>query len=222
MDEPCSRDALRGCLADLARLNRWFRGYRPVLAWLNSIVFARAGRPIHILDVGCGYGDGLRRVEQWATELGVPVVLTGLDLNPDAIAIAQEATPPASGIRWVASDVFAYSPKEPLDVVVSSLFTHHLSEADIVRFIGWMENQAALGWFINDLSRAAVPYYFLQLFTRMAGMHPFVQNDASVSIARAFIPEDWQRICTLAGLRAGDVAIQPFVPARLCVARRKR
>ena len=29
MDEPCSREQLRACLRDLARVNRWFMGYRP-------------------------------------------------------------------------------------------------------------------------------------------------------------------------------------------------
>jgi hypothetical protein len=38
MDEPCSRDELRACLRDLARLNRWFQGYRPVIEWLDSFV----------------------------------------------------------------------------------------------------------------------------------------------------------------------------------------
>ena len=38
MDAPCSRDQLRACLRDLARLNRWFRGYRPLLRWLDSII----------------------------------------------------------------------------------------------------------------------------------------------------------------------------------------
>ena len=36
MDGPCSRDQLRACLRDLARLNRWFLAYRPLLRWLDS------------------------------------------------------------------------------------------------------------------------------------------------------------------------------------------
>ena len=37
MDEPCSREELRACLQDLARVNRWFLAYRPVLRWLDSL-----------------------------------------------------------------------------------------------------------------------------------------------------------------------------------------
>src|ERR1700691_4830682 len=97
MDAPCSRDELRACLHDLARLNRWFLGYRPLLRWLDSVFTTPAVKtatitPLHIVDVGCGYGDALRRVERWARARGIAVELTGIDLNPDAVAIATEAT----------------------------------------------------------------------------------------------------------------------------------
>lgn len=221
MDEPCTREELRACLRDLARLNRWFLSYRPLLRWLGSIIPRPAIQPIRILDVGCGYGDTLRRVERWARTRGLPVELVGLDINPDAVAIAAEASSSSSTIRWVVADVFAYQPDPPVHLIVSSLFTHHLTESGVIRFLQWMELRAQLGWFINDLSRAPIPYHLLRIFSRLARLHPFVQHDGPVSIARSFIPEDWQRMCSAAGLDLRSVSIQPFKPARLCVARRK-
>jgi len=221
MDEPCSRDELRACLRDLARLNRWFLGYRPILDWLGKVVPLCPNRPLQILDVACGYGDTLRRIELWAQTRGIAVELIGIDLNADAIAIAAEATPSTSAIRWVASDVFAFQPDKPVQLIVSSLFTHHLVEPDVVRFVQWMESTAQFGWFINDLSRAAIPYHLLRIFSKIAGLHRFVQHDGPVSIARSFVPEDWRRISAAAGLDQDDVFIQPVWPARLCVSRRK-
>ena len=151
----------------------------------------------------------------------VPVELTGIDLNPDAIAIAAEATPSTSAIRWIASDVFLFQPDKPVHLIVNSLFTHHLTEPDIVRFVQWMEVNSKLGWFINDLSRAAIPYHLLRVFSKIAGLHHFVQHDGPVSIARSFVPDDWLRICAAAGLQPNDVSIQPVWPARLCVSRNK-
>jgi SAM-dependent methyltransferase len=221
MDEPCSRDDLRACLRDISRLNRWFLAYQPLLQWLDGFATAQLPQPLRILDVGCGYGDGLRRVERWAHARNIAVELTGLDINADAVAIASQATPRASHIQWVAADVFAFAPQDPIHLVISSQCTHHLSEPQIVSFLKWMERHAALGWFINDLSRAAVPYHFIRIFARLARLHPFVQYDAPVSIARAFIAADWQTLRAAANLTAGDVSIRHFKPARLCVARRK-
>jgi hypothetical protein len=84
-----------------------------------------------------------------------------------------------------------------------------------------MEQHARLGWFINDLSRAAIPYYFFQVFSRLARLHSFVQHDGPISIARSFVLEDWQRMCAAAGLEGQDIDIESFKPARLCVSRRK-
>jgi SAM-dependent methyltransferase len=221
MDEPCSREVMRACLSDLARVNRWFLAYRPLLTWLDSLGLRANSSPVRILDVGCGYGDGLRRIEQWATERNIPVELTGCDLNPDTIAIAAEASPATSRIKWIAADVFSNRNQRPLDIVVSSLFTHHLSEPQIVHFLTWMESNAQAGWFINDLSRASIPYRLFKAFAKAANLHPFVQHDGPVSIARAFIPEDWRRMCAAARLAEPDISIRSFTPARLCVARQK-
>jgi SAM-dependent methyltransferase len=223
MDEPCSREQLRACLRDLAKTNRWTMAYRPLLHWLNTLTTALPPlvEPLRILDVGSGYGDGLRRIEQWAMAHGIAVELTGLDLNADATVIAAEASPAASRIQWVSANIFAYTPRKPIHLVISSLFTHHLDDSDIVRFLQWMEIHAQIGWFINDLSRAAIPYYFFRAFSKLAGLHPYVQHDGPVSIARSFVPQEWRTMCAAAGLGPLDAAIQSYKPARLCVARRK-
>ena len=225
MDEPCSREELRACLRDLAKINRWLLAYRPLLVWLESLDLARVqnetGEPVRILDVGCGYGDVLRRIGRWASERGIAVELTGIDLNPDAVAIAAETSGGTSAIRWVAADVFAYAPEKPPHLVMSSLFTHHLRDADGVRFLQWMEERSQIGWFVSDLVRHPTPYRLFQLLAWATRLHRFVQHDGPVSIARAFVPEDWKGMCAEAGLRAQDVAIRAYTPGRLCVMRRK-
>ena len=220
MDGPCSRDEMRACMRDLARVNTWLRGYRPTFNWLDT--FAEKGVPLRILDVGCGDGDGPRRIARWAKKKHVDVRLTGLDLNADTVSIARETTPPEYGIEFVAGNVFDYEPLVPVDVIVSSLFTHHLNDKDLVRFIGWMEAHARLGWFVNDLSRAATPYRLIKLLAKVTRLHRLVQHDAPVSVARSFRAEDWLRLCAAAGLASSDFALLTYVPARLCVARTKQ
>jgi hypothetical protein len=82
-----------------------------------------------------------------------------------------------------------------------------------------MEQYAELGWFINDLSRAAIPYYSFQIFSKLARLHPFVQHDGPISIARSFVMEDWQRMCAAAVLLYQFLALplvqkQPGTPSR--------
>jgi len=220
MDGPCSRDTLRGCLRDIDRINRWFLGYRPLFTWLDSML-RETQRTVRILDAGCGSGDGLRRIARGAKARGIAVELIGVDMNPDAIAIATELSSGMDRIEWIAADIFTYVPQRPPDLVVSSLFAHHLDDTEIVRFLKWMEEYAAVGWFVNDLTRDAVPYHLFRIFAKVMRLHPFVQCDGPVSIARAFRAEDWRRLCDAAGLGADAIAIRSYTPARLCVARSK-
>jgi len=222
MDEPCSREELRACLRDLARVNTWLMAYRPLLSWLDSLDLARLGEPVRILDVGSGYGDVLRRIERWARGRGIAVELTGIDLNRDSVAIAAEATAAPSAIEWVNADAFAYVPAKPQHLVVSSLFTHHLPDAEVVQFVRWIDERATVGWFINDLVRHPTPYYLFRLLGWGTRLHPFVRHDGPISILRAFVPEEWRGFCAEAGLREQDVTIRGYTPGKLCVMRTKQ
>ncbi len=223
MDQPCSFEELRACLRDIARVNRLTLAHRPTLAWLGELIvrLPRAATPLQIIDVGCGYGDSLRRIHTWAAQRGVALELTGIDLNGDAIRAAAAATPAGLGIRWVHGDAFSYEPSNGIDIVLSSLLTHHLAEPEIVRFLSWMEETARLGWFVNDLHRRAFPYRAFRLLTHVVPFHSFVKHDGLVSIRRSFLAEDWQRLCRMARLSLADVAIREYRPARLCVGRIK-
>ena len=163
----------------------------------------------------------LRQIERWAEHDGIDVRLTGIDLNPYAARAARETAPPSSAIEWITGDAFSYDPDIPIDIVISSLFTHHLPDDEIVRFLAWMERVAQRGWFINDLHRERLPYYGYSLLSRAMGWHRFVQHDGPVSIRRAFQPDDWYSYLTRAGITLDSVSVNTFRPARLCVARVK-
>jgi SAM-dependent methyltransferase len=164
----------------------------------------------------------LRRIERWAQGNHVAVKLTGIDLNPYAAKVAREFTPATSEVEWVTGDAFSYQPQIPIDIVISSLFTHHLPDAEIVRFIAWMERVAARGWFINDLHRERFPYYGFSMLAWLMRWHRFVRHDGPISIRRSFSTEDWVKYVSAAGLRVEDVSVNTVPPARLCVGRVKR
>jgi 2-polyprenyl-3-methyl-5-hydroxy-6-metoxy-1,4-benzoquinol methylase len=224
MDEPCSYEELRGCLHDIAKVNRLTFANRPTISWMDELVAARpvGNEPLRVVDVGCGCGDTLRRVHSWANRRGIPVQLTGIDLNRDAIRAAKEATSPALGVEWIVGDALSSDRSMgEIDVVICTLLTHHLTNPQIVQFLEWAERTARRGWFVNDLHRKAVPYHLFRLLVRFTNLHPFVKNDGAVSIRRSFVAEDWQELCAATGLAAEAVSIKEFRPARLCVGRIK-
>ena len=130
-------------------------------------------------------------------------------------------TPASSAIEWRTGDAFSYRPDEPIDYVISSLFTHHLPDAEIVRFLEWMERIAVRGWFVNDLHRERLPYLGFGMLAKVMRWHRFVQHDGPISIRRAFRHKDWEMYLKLADVSLNDTKLLTFRPARLCVARVK-
>jgi 2-polyprenyl-3-methyl-5-hydroxy-6-metoxy-1,4-benzoquinol methylase len=218
MDTDCADyDDYSQCLADLARVNAVTLTHRPLLAWLARETANL--QSFSLLDVACGHGDLLRRVRRWSMRRGIDAALDGIDFNPWSLRAASAATPQEFAIAWHNGDVFAYQPAQPYDFIVSSQFTHHLTDADIVRFIAWMELHAARGWYVADLYRHWFPYYGFGLLALAAGWHRFVRYDGRVSIARSFVPADWHRLTQTAGLDADAVRISRETPFRLNVSR---
>jgi 2-polyprenyl-3-methyl-5-hydroxy-6-metoxy-1,4-benzoquinol methylase len=197
-------------LRHLARINVLTRGYQPTLAALDRVVASGAvsvDRPLTVLDIGCGYGDTLRAVAAWARRRGVRVALTGVDLNPLCCALAEQATDPRDVITWRVADVFALAP-EPYDVVLSALFMHHLSDADVVRVIRWMRQHARVAAFINDLHRHPLAYHFIRVTTPLLSGNRLICHDAPVSVARSFTRDDWRRLLAGAEVPEGTAHIR--------------
>ncbi len=219
MDTDCAdfEDYAR-CLSDLTRVNLVTLTHRPALAWLARETAGLAS--FSLLDVACGHGDLLRRIRGWAERRGIEARLVGIDLNPWATQAARAATPAAARIHYVTGDVFAFRPDPPTDFIVSSQFTHHLTNEGVTAFIRWQEAHAARGWFISDLHRHWFAYYGFPLLARAARWHRFVRMDGQVSIARAFTTSEWRVLLAAAGLSSADAEVTWHVPFRLCVARR--
>jgi SAM-dependent methyltransferase len=213
LDEPnLDPDELASVLHDLARFNSAMLGHRAVLSWLRRAVEAvPKQQPISLIDAGCGYGDLLRGIRRWANRRGLSIALRGLDVNPDTIRIARTATDKQDRIDFQVADVFRYRPTGPVDLIVSSLFAHHLSNGEIVDFLRWMETTARRGWLICDLQRHAVPYYFIGLAGKLARVHPVVVHDGQISVARALTRAEWEERFQMAGFASNGARVRWFL-----------
>lgn len=199
-------------LADLDRVNRVTLAARPTLGFLDRAVTG----PFRLLDVGYGDGGMLRKVARWAKRRGIACELVGIDLNPRSQAVAQARTAPSMAIDYRTGDYTALA-DEPWDIIVSSLVTHHMNEGERLAFLRFMEDQAHMGWFVNDLHRHGFAYHGYPLLARLLRVHPIVRQDGQLSIARSFVADEWRAM--LAAAQISDARIARVFPFRLCVSR---
>ena len=197
---------------DLAKVNTITMARRPTIDFLKSL----KAKQLRILDVGYGDGDMLRAIRRWADKAGVRIDLVGIDLNPRSAIAARSDTPDALNIDFRTGD-YADLADEPWDVIISSLVAHHMTPAQLVAFIRFMDAHAKRGWFINDLHRHAFAYYGYPLLATLMRWHPIVRHDGRLSIARSYRPAEWPAILQEAGVSCATVSRK--FPFRLCVSK---
>jgi len=119
--------------------------YRILLEyWSNAKISAAP----HVLDFGCGFGD----LFGYARAHNLQINYTGLDINPDLIAVARERYPEA---RFLPSGVELEKLNEKFDVVVASGI-HNYRVSDNMSYINetmkLFNRIARVGFSINFLS----------------------------------------------------------------------
>jgi len=212
LDLPASDYA--ALLGDLARVNGVTMAARPTLAFLDRA--RRRSRHLKILDVGFGHGDMLRRIAHWASRRGVTTTLVGIDLNPGSAPVARAATDSALAIDYRTGDYQACA-GEGWDVVLSSLVAHHMTKDELTGFLRFMEQEARIGWLVNDLHRHHLSHWAFPILARAMRWHRIVREDGTLSIARSYRPAEWPPLLAAAGVEGARV-YRAF-PFRLCVER---
>ncbi len=185
-------------IADLARVNSITLARPPTINWLKKQT--KSLESFSVLDVGFGHGDMLRAIAAWARQAGRRVRLVGVDLNPRSAPAARAATDPADGIEFFTGQAEAIDFKP--DFIISSLVAHHMEASELAGFIGWMQATAQRGWLINDLHRHPVAWLGFQALARIFRWHPIVAHDGALSVRRAFVRRDWDRLLAQAGATA--------------------
>jgi len=217
MDDPAlPPETYAGVMRDLAKVNRLTMARRPTLAFLGR---ALAGRTVfRLLDVGFGDGDMLRAIAGWAARRGIAAELVGIDLNPSSAPAAHAHTPADLEIDWRTGD-YAELAGAGFDLVISSLVAHHMTHDQLVAFLRFMEAEARIAWFVNDLHRHRVAHFGFPLLAGIMRWHPIVRHDGTLSIARSYRPAEWPPILAEAGIARDAARVVRTFPYRLCVER---
>lgn len=217
MDAPdLPPDVYRAVLGDLARVNRMTLAYRPTIGFIARAM--RGRKRLRLLDVGFGQGDMLRAIARWTQRNGIKADLVGVDLNPGSEPVARDATAPDLPVRYRTGD-YRDEAGGAYDIIVSSLVAHHMTEAELIAFLRFMEREAARGWIVNDLHRRWFPHAVFPLLASIMRWHGIVREDGRLSVARSFRADDWRTLLDAAAISRDAAHIVRRFPYRLCVER---
>lgn len=201
-------------LSGLERVN-WISG-TDGLIWRSLMQFRSPfeTEPLRVLDLACGGGDVAIHLAQHANRTGIPLVIEGCDISPTAIDFAQGKADSLqlSNVRFFRRDVLHDPFASIYDVVMSSLFMHHLSDLQAVLLLQRMAAASRRGFLLDDLNRSRLGYFLAWWGVRLLSRSAIVHADGPASVRAAFNLEEARQLAAQAGLK--NISILRHWPQR--------
>ena len=187
-------ELLRRSLHKLDWINKWLGGNQVTISGLKTLLKGiPKNKVIKIVDLGCGSGDMLRIITRYMRQENRLVEIIGIDANEFTINYAREQSKYYPEIRFLPALVTPEILKDlDFDILLSTLFLHHLDNEEISALLKEASRKATVGILINDLHRsrwAYVLFYLLTLFIP----NPMIRQDGLTSILRGFKKADLKK-----------------------------
>ena len=199
-------------LKDIAYINRKLGDNAAIRATLLAEIERLDLKEFSVLDVGAGSGEMLRFIAEFAAKSGRRARLVGVDLNQRSIDAMKRSSVEFDSIYPVLGDALDLPfDNDSFDFCISSLFTHHLKDEQIVRLFREMDRVSSRGIFSIDLHRHPMAWILYKLFCWSHGISRMVRYDGSLSILRSFKKDELIEFAAAANLKNNSVKeVSPY------------
>lgn len=178
-------------MQELEAVNTWLGGKATLISAFNKIYQKHSNifknKKIVIGDLGCGCGDLLRNIHDWAKYKELNVDLIGIDANPSTIKCAIKNTSGLDDIQFKIANVLSDDLNTmQFDVVCLNSFCHHLSDVDLIALLHRLHNQTSIAIIINDLHRHWFAHLSIKWLVALLNFSYLSKHDGPMSVLRAF------------------------------------
>lgn len=197
------REALRA----LKRVNLLSTSVTKLWNELARLASRKTQGPLRVLDVACGGGDVAVRLAKRARRRGVSLTIHGCDMSPVALTVARESARQAAipTMEFFQLDVLQEPIPRGYDVIMCSLFLHHLSDADGEQVVKAMSEAAGTAILIDDLQRTTLGYVLCWIGCRILTRSRVVRVDGPLSVRAAYSLTELQTLIERCGLTGATI-----------------
>lgn len=181
-------ETLRDALDKIAKINQLLGGNKLTLQGVQKLLENTSkATEIKIVDIGCGNGDMLRYLADYAKNNNWNFKLIGVDANNFTINHAINLSKEYSTISYLCEDIFDTEfDNLKYDIVLCTLTLHHFKEPQIAKLMAQFYKNATVGIVVNDLQRSAIAYRLFQALCFVFQLNKMSREDGLVSILRGF------------------------------------
>jgi len=200
-------EILRDALDKIASINQLLGGNKVTLDGVKSLIASKPkDEVIRITDIGCGNGDMLRTLADYANNNGLHFMLKGIDANRFTIDHAKSLSENYPNITYDCSDIFEdLSQDEPCDIMLCTLTLHHFKDEEIIKLLENFKRSAKIGIVINDLQRSALAYRLFKALCYVFRLNDMSREDGLVSILRGFKRADLVKYTKQLNLKSSSI-----------------
>jgi 2-polyprenyl-3-methyl-5-hydroxy-6-metoxy-1,4-benzoquinol methylase len=207
IDDPAlEKEKLFGALHGLSRIN--FLSASAGSVWTPMVRLAcdlRQDR-LRILDVATGGGDIPLALWHKAKAAGLQVEVLGVDISERALEFAaSHCADCGSDVRFERRDILRDGLPEGFDVIVSSLFLHHLNNGQAAQLLASAAVATRQLVLINDLRRGRYGLTLAYFAGHVLSSSPVVRVDAVRSVRAAFTMQEALAMAEEAGMKGATV-----------------
>ncbi|MGH8272848.1 MAG: methyltransferase domain-containing protein [Gammaproteobacteria bacterium] len=201
MDDPTldEREHARA-LHGLARINAVSRTSAALWPIVARIAAAHPERRLSLLDVACGGGELAVSLASRARRRGLALDVSGCDISPVALRYADaRAAAKTVSVRFFRLDALSDPIPADYDIAVTTLFLHHLSNAEIAALLARFARHAD-HLLVSDLLRGPLAYALAWAGTHLLSASPVVHMDGLRSVRAALSMSEVRALAEEAGL----------------------
>ncbi|MFC4209623.1 methyltransferase domain-containing protein [Pedobacter lithocola] len=200
-------EILRDALDKIASINQLLGGNKVTLDGVKTLLKSKPHTElIRITDIGCGNGDMLRALADYATSNGLNFILKGIDANKFTVQHAENLSKNYANISYQCSDIFDGTIRnEANDILLCTLTLHHFKDDEIIKLLTDFIASAKVGIVINDLERSALAYRLFKTLCFVFRLNDMSREDGLVSILRGFKLADLQKYTKILNLKHSSI-----------------
>lgn len=202
MDDPAldETEHLRA-LNGLERINRFSFSARHVWAKIEPAIRENPSRSLRVLDIATGGGDIPISLFKMASKYGAKLTLEACDISPRALEFARKrAEATKADVRFFVHDAVQNSVPDGYDIIISSLFFHHLQTEQAAKLLNGMGRMTRHSLVVNDLERGRWAWLLANAATRLLSSSHVVHVDGPLSVKAAFNLLEIRQMARDAGL----------------------
>ncbi len=208
IDDPqLDRQRLEGALGGLTTINALSASAQILWGPIRRLARRLNTDRLRVLDIATGAGDVPRRLWRKGQRAGLKLEIHGVDVSERVLEFArQQAERAGAPLTFGQLNVQDDSLPEGFDVIVSSLFLHHLPDDAAQRLLQSMGGATRRLILVNDLRRSRWGLVLAHFAGRVLTRSPVVRVDAVRSVRAAFTLAEVRELAAAAGLHGAQIA----------------